>query len=168
MRPIRPLFASLLLAAAASACAPPGPYPSLAPRPIEKALADSDEAPPPPPLPDDAALPARMQALIDEARRGESDFAAALPSARAAAGKAGAEGSDSWIEAQQALSRVEAARAVTVGALADLDALILEQARDKGASDADLERMRVATAAVQEVADRQQAEIARLQGRVGD
>ena len=157
----------LLLSAAAAGCAPPGPYPSLEPRPIEKALADSEEPRAETPLPDDAELPARMRALIDQARQGETAFQAELPAAREAVAKAGPNGSDSWIEAQQALSRLEAARAVTTEALSDLDSMILAQTRDKGANAGDVERMAQAVAAVQALADAQQAEISRLMGRIG-
>ena len=158
---------SLLLLLAAAACAPPGPYPSLEPRPIEKALADTEEPRAEVPLPDDSELPARMRALIDQARKGEADFRGELPAARDAVAKAGPDGSDSWIEAQQAISRLEAARAVTTEALSDLDAMTLAQANEKGASAADLERMAQAVAAVQALADSQQAEIGRLMGRIG-
>jgi hypothetical protein len=167
MRPSKfRLFLLILPCAGAAACAPPGAYPSLAPRPIEKALAETDEERPAPLLPDDAGLPARMAGPVAEARRGEAEFAAALPAAREAAARAGPAESDSWIEAQQALSRLEAARAVTVRALADLDALALREANERTPSPADLERMEAAVHEVQAMADRQQEQLARLQAEV--
>jgi hypothetical protein len=81
----------------------------------------------------------------------------------AAAGPAGGE---AWIEAQQALSRLEAARGATVRALADLDALALAEANKTTLSGADLERLRAAVAALQAIADRQHDEIAGLRARL--
>jgi Meckel syndrome type 1 protein len=171
MRPNKPLPAILALlgaSLAAAACAPGGPYPSLAPRPIEKAMADSEELPEPAAVPDDAGLPARIEALAAQARRGETEYQAALPEAREAASKAGPSGSDSWIMAQQALSRLEAARATTGGALADLDALTLAEGSARQLSPADRERLETATRQAQALAERQRAEIVRLQARIGD
>ena len=167
MRRTKPFLAVLILLGA-SACAPEGPYPSLAPRPIEKAMAETEELPAPAAVPDDAGLPAKIAALIAQARRGEADYQAALPEARAAASNAGASASDSWIVAQQALSRLEAARATTAGALADLDALGLAEASARPLSPADGERLASATREAQALADRQRAEIGKLQARIGD
>jgi len=166
MRSYKPILAALI-PLAASACAPEGPYPSLAPRPIEKAMADSEELPAPAAITDDAGLPARIEALMVQARRGEADYQAALPEARAAASSAGASGSDSWIVAQQALSRLEAARAATAGALADLDALALAEASARPLSPADGERLNAATREAQALAERQRAEIVKLQAKIG-
>jgi hypothetical protein len=165
--PIRTVSA-LALGLVAAGCAPAGPYPSLQPRPIEKAMADSEEQAPAPPLPDDAGLPARIEALVAQARRGDADYRAALPAARDAAGMAGPSGSDGWVQAQQALSRLEAARATTAGALADLDALGLAEANARPLSPGDLERLNAAVRVAQEMADRQRTEIARLQARIGE
>jgi Meckel syndrome type 1 protein len=162
------VFPAALALLAAPACAPEGPYPSLAPRPIEKAMADSEELPTPAAIPDDAGLPARIEALAEQARRGEAAYQSALPEARAAASSAGASGSDSWVEAQQALSRLEAARATTAGALADLDALALAVATARPLSPGDSERLDAATRQAQALADRQRAEIVKLQARIGD
>lgn len=167
MRPFKPAATAFALLMAA-ACAPEGPYPSLAPRPIEKAMADSEELPAPAAVSDDAGLPARIAALTAQARRGEAEYQAALPDARSAAAGAGASGSDSWIVAQQALSRLEAARATTAAALVDLDALALAEASARPLSAADKERLDAATRETQAMADKQRAEIARLQAKIGD
>ena len=151
-----------------AACAPPGPYPSLEPRPIEKALADTDEPPVEAPIADEAGLPARIVALNAEVRRGQREFDAALPGARSAAESAGAAESESWIEAQQALSRLEAAGAVSGKALADLDALALAEEQSRRVSAGDLARLQQAIAAAQAVVDAQAAEVARIKGRIGD
>ena len=167
MRLFRPVPAILALLGA-SACAPEGPYPSLAPRPIEKAMADSEEQPVAAVPPDDSGLPARIEPLAAQARRGESEYQAALPEAREAISKAGPSGSDSWILAQQALSRLEAARATIVGAVTELDALALAESGARPLSPADKERLDAATRDAQAMAERQQAEIAKLQAKIGD
>src|SRR5688500_6763904 len=77
------------------------------------------------------------------------------PPRRAAASRAGAAGSDSWSEAQQALSRLETARARTTAALADLDRLAVERASAGTLGEADAQRMRAATAEIQGLADSQ-------------
>jgi hypothetical protein len=133
---------------------------------MEAQLAALDEAPPPPPLPDDPELQGRMTPLIAEARRGQAQFEAALPAARAAVARAGGAGSDSWVEAQQAVSRAEAARATTTGALADLDALTMAEARSRAVSESDLARMRAAVAEIQGIADRQHEAVAAMEAEL--
>jgi hypothetical protein len=162
---VRLSLAAAMLAALLAGCAAEGDFPSLEPRALERELAQTDP-PPPAPLPDDPALAARMAALAAEARRGEAEFEAALPAARAAVAGAGPAGGEAWIEAQQALSRLEAARGTTAKALADLDALALAEANRTSLSGADLERLRAAVAALQAVADRQHDEIAGLRARL--
>jgi hypothetical protein len=162
---VRFALPATMIAALLAGCAAEGDYPSLAPRPVERELAATDPAPPPP-LPDDPALAGRVAALAAEAQRGEAEFEAALPAARSAVAGAGAAGGESWIEAQQALSRLEAARRATVQALADLDALALAEADKTSLSGADLERLRAAVAALQAIADRQHDQIAGLQARL--
>ncbi|HEX8261344.1 MAG TPA: hypothetical protein VF547_00555 [Allosphingosinicella sp.] len=151
-------FLTLLLAAA---CAAPGPYPSLAPRAAEKAYAGEDERQPTPQA-DDPALAAEIDRLAAAARAGAADFDAALPAAQSAAAAAGAAGSDSWIEAQQDLSRLEAARARTTAALADLDRLAVERASAGTLGEGDRERLRAATAEIQALADAQADRLRRL------
>jgi hypothetical protein len=159
-----PLLAALAgLAAWLAGCAAPGPYPSLAPRPIEKALGEPGVPPVVAPLPDDPAVAARVASYLAEAKAGDSEFRAALPAAQAAVRRAGAVGSDSWIEAQQALSRAETAESRTTRALSDLDRFGVDQANARALSPTDLARLQAATAEVQRLADSQQAEIRRLQ-----
>jgi len=168
---MRSAVPSLLMLAAigsVAACAPPGPYPSLEPRPIEKALADTEEPPAEAPLPDEAGLPVRIAALTAQVRKGQSEFDAALPAARAAAERAGGAESESWVEAQQALSRLEAAGAVSGKALADLYDLAMTEEQGRRVSAADLARLQEAIAAAQAVVDAQGAEIGRIKGRIGD
>jgi hypothetical protein len=157
-----PIVLALLLA---SACAAPGPYPSLAPRPAEQLNPDADERRPTL-QPDDPALAARIEALADSARAGAAAFEAALPAAEAAVAAAGPAGSDGWIEAQQAVSRLEAARAPTTAALADLDALAVERNAAGTLSPGDRERLGAAVAASQALADAQAERVGRLEARL--
>ena len=92
-----------------------------------------------------------------------SSRALLLPAARARVSGAGAAGSEGWIEAQQAISRLEAARAPTVTALAGLDRLAIERAA--GPTNSDQYRILIGadeTAAA--LAEGQQAAIDRLRG----
>jgi hypothetical protein len=157
-----PLSILVPLVLAAAGCAAPGPYPSLAPRPAEKAYADDSEERQPTPQPDDPALAGEIDNLVAAARAGAADFDSALPAAQAAASRAGATGSDSWIEAQQSLSRLEAARARTTAALADLDRLSVERTSAGTLGKGDSERLRSATADIQALADSQADRLQRL------
>jgi len=159
LRPSLPILMPLLLAAG---CAAPGPYPSLAPRPAEKAYAEDAEERKPVPQPDDPALAGEIDRLLAEARAGGAEFDSALPAAQSAAGAAGAAGSDSWIEAQQALSRLEAARARTTAAQADLDRLAVERTGAGTLGSGDSERLRRATEEMQALADSQADRLQRL------
>jgi hypothetical protein len=145
----------LLPLALAAGCAEPGPYPSLAPRPAEKAYAEDAEERKPTPQPDDPALAGEIDRLLEAARAGAAEFDAALPAAQAAARAAGGTGSDSWIEAQQALSRLESARARTTAAVADLDRLSIERTTAGTLGQGDSERLRRATEELQAVSSSQ-------------
>ncbi len=153
------IFVPLLVAAG---CAAPGPYPSLAPRPAERAYAEDAEERKPTPQPDDPALAGEIDRLLAEAGAGAASFDSALPAAQAAAGKSGAAGSDSWIEAQQALSRLEAARAQTTTAIADLDRLAVERISAGTLGSGDSERLRRATEEMRALADAQADRLERL------
>jgi hypothetical protein len=158
-------FAALLVPALLlflPGCASQGDFPSLAPRPVESELPPADRAPPEAVLPDDPALPAGLQPFLAAARQGQAEFERSLPPARAAVGRAGASGTDSWVEAQQAISRVEAARNATAKAIADLDAYSLDQAKAHPLSPGDLDRIRQVVAQLQAIADAQGREVASL------
>jgi hypothetical protein len=146
----------------AAGCAAPGPYPSLAPRPAEKAYAEDAEERKPVARPDDPALAGEIDRLLAEAKAGAETFDSAFPAAQRAAGSAGAAGSDAWIEAQQALSRLESARARTTAAQADLDRLAVERAGAGTLGEADSERLRAAAAEIQALADSQADRLQRL------
>jgi hypothetical protein len=158
-------FAPLMLFVTLAGCAARGPFPSLAPRAVEKELAALDEAKPVPTvLPDDPAVAAQTNALLAEARRGQGDFETASSAAEKMVRAAGSAGSDSWVEAQQAVSRLEAVRTRTATALGDLDAFVLERAQaTPPLSAADFARIEAVIAEVQAIAARQQERIAALQ-----
>src|SRR5690349_4589885 len=107
-------------------CQAEGPFPSLAQRPAEREpLTDPVRAIPN--VPSDSALRARLTELLALARAGQRAFDNTYPAAEAAARAAGAAESESWIAAQERISRAEAARAETGRALADLDRLAVER-----------------------------------------
>ncbi len=142
-------------------CAARGDFPSLAPRPVERELMTERAGPPAPEAPTDPAIGPRVAELLRQARAGEAAFEAALAGARGAAAGAGAAGSDSWIAAQAAVSRVEATRAEVVTALAELDRLVVERARQP-TSAADMATMSAALTDVQAIANRQDEQIEAL------
>jgi hypothetical protein len=162
MAGLRATLAILVPLLLAAGCAAPGPYPSLAPRPAEKAYAEDAEERRPTPQPDDPALAGEIDRLLAEAKAGAAEFDSALPTAQAAAAAAGSAGSDSWVEAQQALSRLEAARARTTAALADLDRLAVERTSAGTLGAGDSERLRRATGEIQALADAQADRLQRL------
>jgi hypothetical protein len=154
--------ACLILAAALLAgCVSQGPFPSLAPRPGEREDWTEEPARPAPAIADDPALSARSAALLGEARQGAGEFDADFGPAERAAAHAGPAGSDSWIEAQQAISRIEAARGRTGAALAELHQLRLERA-NQPTSAGDLAALDAAIAQAEAIAARQQQRIDRL------
>lgn len=125
-----------LLAILLAGCVSQGPFPSLAPRPAEREDWTEEPVRTAPAVADDPALRTRIAALLEEARAGRRDFDADFGAAERAAARAGPEGSDSWIEAQQAVSRIEAAMARSGEALAALHQLRLEsEARPASAAD---------------------------------
>lgn len=157
----------LLIGLAIASCAGGGTYPSLQPRAAERALADGDVQPPPPIVPDDPGLPANISGIVRDAQAGQGGFEIEIARARPLVARAGAAGSDSWIEAQQAVSRAEAARSPVVTALAELDRLAAAASNAARAlSAADALRLREATMALQAVAERQELALEALRARL--
>jgi multidrug efflux pump subunit AcrA (membrane-fusion protein) len=167
MAAARPLLIAGVLGALLGACAAPGPYPSLEPRPGEKAYAEGDPERVPTVQPDDASLGGEIARLTDEARAGDAAFGAALPAANAATGRAGTPGGESWVEAQQAISRVEAARVRTTSALAELDALAIARSNAGRLSPGDRERLEAAVRAIQTLSEAQAGRLSALRSRLG-
>jgi hypothetical protein len=172
-----PRSALLLAAFLLSACTPRGDFPSLAPRPTEYTLsgrplpacmvAKGIPAPEEPSPESDAnapdmALRAQIDAMLAQARSGQRDFAAILPSADAAVRAAGAAETESWIAAQQQISRLEAARVTTQDALAELERMTLACHNNSKTHPEDLQRVTAATEEVRALASAQQAELDRL------
>ncbi len=157
------LTAALAAASLIAGCAPSGDFPSLAVRPVERDLAAAPERPAPPEAPADAQLTARIAELLAQVRQGESAFRAALPDAERATRAAGGAGTESWVAAQQEISRLEAARAPTVAALAELDRLGIERGNMPTAA-TDLQALLAANEEAGALAAAQRADIDRLSG----
>jgi len=112
-------------------------------------------------------LRARLDILLAEARRGQAEFAERLPSASASAGRAGAAGSESWIAAQQEISRLQAARTRTSDALAELNRLGVGRSADRDINDEDYQSVLQAEGEARAIAEQQEAELDRLTSQVG-
>ena len=124
-----------------SACSGAVDHPSLAPRPIERPAAAT------PPegesrVPVDAPEVARAVALVEEARSADRAFRDALASAKRAirAGGGAPAGSEAWVAAQQALSRLDVLRGPITRALADVDRLATDAVRAGRAPDPRVEQ----------------------------
>lgn len=164
--PARPILMTAILL---SGCAQVGgPYPSLQPRsvegidprvPVERPLNDRPATP---------AIAGRLAELIGQARAGDSAFAPLAGAAERLAAGAGAAPSESWIAAQEALSAAVAARAPTVRALGDIDAIAARRLADQGGlAPNDLAAIQAAAGVVGAIEQRQAARIAALQRRLG-
>lgn len=163
---VRPVAVLPLLLSACTAT--PATGPSLAPRPAETI---DPRVPIPSEVvagPADPALAARIAGLMAEVRAGDAAFQAAAGDAERLAATAGPVQSESWIEAQQALSALVAARAPVARAVADIDALAAARlAAEGGIVPGDLAAIHAASAEAGAVAERQAAVIDRLQARLG-
>ena len=155
----------LIAAFPLAACVPAGDFPSLAMRPGERDLTTEEPARPEIEVPDDAALRRRLADLMGQAAAGESAFDSAYAPAAAAVAAAGARETDSWVEAQLALSRLEAEREPMMRALADLDRIAMERI-DVPTSMADWTAINAAIAAVEQVAVVQQQLVDALRARL--
>ena len=151
------IAASLLLAG----CAQQGEFPSLARRPAEDIDMTIEPVREAPVVARDAGLGARIEALTDALRSGDRRFDTDYAAASGAARAAGPRGSESWVVAQQAISRLEASRAETMAALADLNQLRLERA-DLPTNADDQAALETAIAFGDRIAAEQQARIDRL------
>lgn len=164
-RPL-PLPMALAAALALAGCVSQGPFPSLAPRPEEGDISTAEPARPDPVSADDVALRARIGALVTQAREGMRAFEAAYMPAARATGDAGArsEGSEGWVAAQQAISRVEAARSLTTNARAELDRIAVARA-NAPTSAGDRQALVEALAEVERIGREQQVGMQRLLGQ---
>lgn len=123
--------APLILLIALSGCAASnGHYPSLLPRMIEQ-RDDSEPVHTPAVAAPDATLDAKVRALRSTLEQSAADFAStrirATPLVEAARGAS--VGSDAWLTAQATLSGLDAARGESLGALAEIDRIVIERAQ---------------------------------------
>ncbi len=121
----RILLSALILSL--TGCAEAGKYPTLNPRPIEakaEGLLTEPAASEVPLAPATAEARSKIDAALGLAQGGANAFDAALPATRSAAAAAGASGTESWINAQMAVSALEQRRGPVKSALADLGELL--------------------------------------------
>lgn len=112
-------MAFLTLSLLAAGCADQGEFPSLARRPVEKA--GLTPPPPPPVVPGDPELAKRITFATEKARDGVEAFDVSLGAAQTAVARAGADGSETWIAAQLAVSQLETTLTPAREALSELD-----------------------------------------------
>lgn len=155
------LFPAILLAA----CVPEGDFPSLAMRPGERDLSTEEPTRPAIEVPDDGALRQQVAELRRLAAQGDAAFDAGYGATAAAVAAAGPRESDGWVEAQQALSRLEAAREATMRALADLDRIAMDRI-GAPTSASDFAAINAAIAAVEQLALAQQQRMDALRARL--
>jgi hypothetical protein len=166
--PRRALAVSLLLAlpALAAGCASDeGDFPSLAQRPAEREYAEEQMSPPKvrPPLPADAAVATRAEGFVAAAREAEGGFSRAYETAAAAVAKAGPAGSDSWVIAQEAVSRAVAAQAPVSKIVGAFDDYAASRSRETPLAPGDVERLHAAAAELERIAQDQAARVRRLE-----
>ena len=114
------------------------------------------------------SLQAQLNALIADARAGDSAFAGAAGEAERLAAAAAGPGSESWIAAQQALSAVVAARAQTTRAVGDIDQIVAASLATRGGiRPADLDAVQAAAREASAIDNRQAERIKALQARLG-
>lgn len=165
---VRTLLTPSILAAALAlaACASEIPAPSLGPRAVEKQpidmpVANGDEAE----KPTDATLAAQLASFLAAAEAGEKGFTEQRVRADVAISRATGtgEGSDAWIDAQQALTSLDSARGPVRDAAAAIDAL-----RQNPANAAPGNRMAIdqAAARVTQIDDAQSVAFATLAARL--
>lgn len=159
-----PALLTLSLLALAGCTTDNGKYPSLLPRPIESqslaepAVPTSDTGA----VAADPALDAKIAAITATLDKTARDFTTASRSAEAAVAVARGvpEGSESWLNAQVALSDLQTAHAPALAALADLEQLAIERGESGLAAYPALE---AATARASEMVQSQGATITGLE-----
>ena len=161
----RLLLASPVAALLLAGCVAEDGFPSLALRPAELDLSTEEPVRPAVEVPSDPALRARVAELLRLAAEGEQSFSAAIGPAEAAVRAAGAVGSDGWVEAQQAVSRLETAREPTTRALAELDQLSLQRA-ETATNGEDFAALNGAVEEAGRIAASQEQRLQRLQARL--
>ena len=136
----------LMIAVLLAGCADAIDAPSLLPRAIERPFADRVETPL---AARDPAETTSVAKLLDQAKRGDAAFAAAMPKGEPAPSQ-----SDVWAREQNAVSQADLAREPARDALDALDKLIAEARAAGRATSADTAR-----ATVQAIVDAQNARL---------
>ena len=163
-RPVAMRSAPFLMLIVA-ACSTPriGPEPSLAPRAAE---AIDPRVPIPGDIPLGRVSPevsARLESLVSTVRAGTAEFDARAAETSRLTAAAAPEASESWIAAQQALSRLIEQYGVTTRAAADIDELAASRIKAQGALlSADREAIAAAAAEVGAINQAQAATVARI------
>ena len=160
-----PLLLVPLIVACATA---PTAEPSLAPRAAE--AIDPRVPIPSEPVagPVDAGLAARLDDLMAQVRQGDAAFQQVAATTERLVAAAGPAQSESWIEAQQSLSALVAARGSVTRAIADIDALAAARLVSSGGIlPGDLAAIQAASAEAGSIGEREAATIDRLQARLG-
>ncbi len=164
MKAFAPLLALGLIGCAASSAIEP----SLARRPAEAIDPRLPIASEPTLGPVDATLAARVSELVAQGYAGARAFDAQVGQAQALAAVAGPSQSESWILAQQALSGLEGARAPTIRALSDIDAIAAIRIQSgTGLTFSEQAAVVAASAELRAAADRQTVIISQLGDRLG-
>ncbi|HEX8443744.1 MAG TPA: hypothetical protein VF631_08860 [Allosphingosinicella sp.] len=109
---------------------------------------------------------ARVAELLAAGRAGQTEFASILPRAERAVAGAGAAGSEAWVAAQQEVSRLSAARARTIDALAELDSLGIRRSAERTINEEDYQAILQAEGEARALAEQQEAELNRLSGQL--
>jgi hypothetical protein len=165
MRSLAPLLAFTLL----GACSMTGtrPEPSLAPRAAE---AIDPRVPVPGHVPSgtvDAALARQLNNLVGQARDGVGLFGTRQADAERLAAVAGPAASESWVAAEQALSRLVEQYGVTTNAAAEVDALAASRLEGQHwIRPADQQAIAAAAAEIGAISDRQAAAIGHLRDQL--
>jgi hypothetical protein len=159
---------SILVVLLTGCATPGGPYPSLQPRAgealdprvaVDRPINDRPVAP---------GLASKLAALVSQAHAAEPGFDAAASQAERLAAAAGAPQSEGWIAAQEALSAAIAAGGPARVALGDLDALGASLIQQQGGlAPSDLSAIRIASADVGAIDQRQAARIDAVKRRLG-
>lgn len=164
---MRRLLLLLALTFTAGCSTTTSPEPSLAPRAaeaIDPRLPIANEVPA---GSLDPALASRLSALVGEVRSAAPAFEAREAQASRLAAAAGPVASESWIAAEQALSRLVEQHGVTTRAAADIDALASSRlASQRWITPADREAIVAAASEVAEIGARQTAAIDRLKDQL--
>ena len=164
MRSFLPLLA-LPLAAACTMTA--SPEPSLAPRAAEAIDPRVPVSGDVPAGAVDPALANRLSALVAEVRSAVPAFEAREAEAGRLAAAAGPQASESWIAAEQALSRLIEQYGVTTRAAADIDALAASRVEgQRWIAPADRGAIAATASEVAAISQRQAEAIDRLQDRL--